>query len=87
MLVVAAYLGNRNSQEDDWAKRKVNALLLFVVVVILPNGQPQVDAGVVDKCPDTQAIIQIYEQAVIRGDILDWRARCYNSDLLRPSST
>lgn len=65
----------------------MNPLLLFVVVVILPNGQPQVDAGVVDKCPDTQAIIQIYEQAVIRGDILDWRARCYNSDLLRPTGT
>lgn len=65
----------------------MNALLLFVVVVILPNGQPQVDAGVVGQCPDTQAIIQIYEQAVIRGDILDWRARCYNSELMRPAGT
>ena len=65
----------------------MNPLLLFVVVVILPNGQPQVDAGVVDKCPDTQATIQIYGQAVLRGDILDWRARCYNPGLLRPNNT
>lgn len=65
----------------------MNAFLLFVVVVILPNGEPQVDAGVVDQCPNTQTTIQIYEQAVTRGDILDWRARCYRSDLVRPTGT
>ena len=65
----------------------MNPLLLFVVVVILPSGQPQVDAGVVAQCPDTAATIQLYEQAVLRGDILDWRARCYNPGLLRPSNT
>ena len=65
----------------------MNPLLLFVVVVILPSGQPQVDAGVVAQCPDTAATIQLYEQAVLRGDILDWRARCYNPGLTRPNST
>ena len=65
----------------------MNPLLLFVVVVILPNGQPQVDAGVVDKCPNTQKIVELYEGAVFRGEILDWRARCYNSDLVKPIKT
>ena len=65
----------------------MNAIMLFVVVVILPNGQPKVDAGVVAQCPDTQETTKIYEQAVIRGDILDWRARCYNSDLMLPTFT
>ena len=65
----------------------MNPLMLFVVVVILPNGQPKVDAGVVTKCPDTERTTKIYEQAVLRGDILDWRARCYNSDLMLPTFT
>ena len=65
----------------------MNPLLLFVVVVILPNGEPKVDAGVVAKCPDTERTTKIYEQAVLRGDILDWRARCYNSDLMLPTFT
>ena len=65
----------------------MNPLMLFVVVVIMPNGQPKVDAGAVDKCPDIQETIKIYEQAVLRGDILDWRARCYNSELTLPTLT
>jgi hypothetical protein len=65
----------------------MNPLMLFVVVVILPNGQPKVDAGVVAQCPDTERTTKIYEQAVLRGDILDWRARCYNSDLMLPTFT
>lgn len=65
----------------------MNPLLLFVVVVILPNGQPKVDAGVVAQCPDTASTIQLYEKAVQRGDILDWRARCYNTELMRPTFT
>ena len=65
----------------------MNALMLFVVVVILPNGQPKVDAGGVDQCPDTERTTKIYEQAVLRGDILDWRARCSNSDLMLPTFT
>ena len=65
----------------------MNPLMLFVVVVILPNGQPKVDAGVVAQCPDTEKTTQIYEQAVLKGDILDWRARCYNSDLTLPTFT
>ena len=37
----------------------MNPLMLFVVVVILPNGQPKVDAGVVAQCPDTEKTTQI----------------------------
>tara|TARA_R100001460_G_scaffold18675_1_gene39499 strand:+ start:1076 stop:1273 length:198 start_codon:yes stop_codon:yes gene_type:complete len=65
----------------------MNPLMLFVVVVILPNGQPRVDAGVVDQCPNTKETTKIYEQAVLRGDIIDWRARCYSSDLILPTFT
>ena len=65
----------------------MNPLMLFVVVIILPNGEPKVDAGVVAQCPATEKTTQIYEQAVLRGDILDWRARCYNTGLMRPTFT
>lgn len=65
----------------------MNTLLLFVVIVILPSGEPKVDAGIVGQCPDTQSTIELYEQAVVRGDILDWRARCYNTEMLRPTVT
>ena len=63
----------------------MNAVLLFVVVVILPNGQPQVNATAVSQCPDQKVIHDTYEQAQIAGYIIDWRATCFPSGLVLPT--
>ena len=59
----------------------MNALMVFVVVVILPTGQPQVRAELVEVCPETTFIITGYQQMKVAGKILDWEARCYDSGL------
>ena len=59
----------------------MSALLVFVVVVILPNGQPVIKAELVRECPEQTFIISAYQQMKVAGKILDWQARCYDSGL------
>jgi len=59
----------------------MSALLVFVVVVILPTGQPAIKAELVKECPDQTFIISAYQQMKVAGEILDWQARCYDSKL------
>lgn len=62
-------------------------VLLFVVVVILPNGQPHVNASAVSACPDHDKVVTAYQHMQIAGKILDWEARCYESGLKLPTRT
>ena len=65
----------------------MNGLLVFVVVVILPTGQPHVNASAVSACPDHDKVVTAYQQLQIQGKILDWEARCYDSGLKLPTKT
>lgn len=65
----------------------MNGLLVFVVVVILPNGQPHVNAGPVAACPNHEKVVTAYQQMKLSGKILDWEARCYDSGLKIPTAT
>jgi len=65
----------------------MNPLLLFVVVVILPNGQPQVNATAVFACPSQQKVMDTYQQAQTAGHILDWRAHCLDTGMRLPART
>ena len=65
----------------------MNAVLLFVVVVILPSGQPQVNATAVLACPSQQKVMDTYQQAQTDGHILDWRAHCLDTGMRLPTGT
>jgi len=62
-------------------------VLLFVVIVILPNGQPQVNATAVAACPSQQKVMDTYQQAQTAGHILDWRAHCLDTGMRLPTGT
>ena len=49
---------------------------VFLVVLMLNNGQLEVQADVLSECPPQDVVISSYQELVANGDIRDWRALC-----------
>ena len=49
---------------------------VFLVVLVMPNGETDVRAADVAQCPDIRQVYQSYESAKDNGDIQHWDAQC-----------
>ena len=54
---------------------------IFILAVILPNGEVKVDSSILDQCPEKTLFTPQMEDKRIHRDILDWQARCYRIDV------
>jgi len=51
-------------------------VLVFMMVVILPNGDVSIDARPVQSCPDKAEVNRVMDAQIHSGDILSWQAAC-----------
>ena len=49
---------------------------VFLLIVILPNGEPSVKSSLVEACPNIRLVYEGYESLVESGDIKQWDAQC-----------
>jgi len=56
---------------------------VFVLLMILPDGQTKMKTELVERCPPKAGVEQIFNEAKREGHILDWAATCvtYKFDL------
>lgn len=50
--------------------------IVFLVVLLMPNGVFMSSTLIVDTCPSVKLIGDMYTERVKRGEILDWNATC-----------
>jgi len=53
------------------------AKIIFVVTLIMPNGEFHTKSSVVDTCPSIKMVGDHYEQQIRQGEIQDWNATCF----------
>ena len=51
--------------------------VIFVVALIMPNGEYQTKSSVVDACPSIKMVGDHYQQRIRNGEIRDWNATCF----------
>ena len=51
-------------------------VLVFMMVVILPNGDVSIDARPVQSCPDKIEVNKVMDAQMAHGDIASWQALC-----------
>lgn len=51
--------------------------IIFLVVILTPNGEFRSKTTIVDTCPSVKVIGDLYSQRMKRGEILDWNASCF----------
>jgi len=51
-------------------------VFVFVLVMILPDGQTKMKSEVVLQCPPKEGVEEIFNQAKQGGHIIDWGATC-----------
>jgi len=49
---------------------------VFVLLMIMPDGQTKMKSEVVLQCPPKEGVEEIFNQAKQGGHILDWAATC-----------
>ena len=56
---------------------------VFVLLMILPDGQTKMKTELVEGCPPKAGVEHIFNEAKREGQILDWAATCvtYKFDL------
>ena len=52
------------------------AKIIFVVVLVMPNGEYITKSWVVERCPSIKTVGDHYEQRIRDGEIKDWNATC-----------
>ena len=52
------------------------AKIIFVVVLVMPNGEYLTKSSVVESCPSIKTVGDHYEQRIRKGEIKDWNATC-----------
>jgi hypothetical protein len=50
--------------------------ILFVLAIITPTGELQMDTQEVKACPDKGAFFAAMEAMKEKGEIIDWNANC-----------
>jgi hypothetical protein len=53
------------------------AKIVFLVVILMPDGEFRSKTTIVDTCPSVKVIGDLYTQRMNRGEIIDWNASCF----------
>lgn len=56
-------------------------VLVFLIIVIMPNGDYEVTSDVVQSCPDKLRFIEVMNKRQAQGEIMGWNAVCNHFDL------
>ena len=51
--------------------------VIFVVALIMPNGEYITKSSVVEACPSINQVGDHYERRIRDGEIRDWNATCF----------
>ena len=51
--------------------------VIFVVALIMPNGEYQTKSSLVEACPSIKQVGEHYQQRIRDGEIRDWNATCF----------
>ena len=51
--------------------------VIFVVALIMPNGEYQTKSSLVEACPSIKQVGVHYERRIRDGEIHDWNATCF----------
>lgn len=49
---------------------------VFLFLMILPTGEPKMEARIVEVCPDNEAVEALFDDMKDQGEIADWGAIC-----------
>ena len=60
---------------------------VFVLLLIMPDGQTKMKTDLVETCPDKPSIDAIFNEMKDHGDILDWGASCLQFTMTGLSDT
>ena len=52
------------------------AKIIFVIVLVMPNGEYITKSSVVESCPSIKTVGDQYEQRILDGEIKDWNVTC-----------
>ena len=51
--------------------------VIFVLALIMPNGEYTTKLSVVDACPSIKMVGNHYQKRIRNGEISDWNATCF----------
>ena len=51
--------------------------VIFVVALIMPNGEYITKSSFVEACPSIKQVGEHYERCIRDGEIRDWNATCF----------
>ena len=52
-------------------------VLIFIVVMVMANGETQLESRIVNECPNKNAVDTFYHSLYTRGLIKHWGATCF----------
>ena len=50
---------------------------VFLLLMVMPNGEAKHHSRIVEVCPDKASIDALFNQMQDEGEILDWNAVCF----------
>ena len=50
---------------------------IFILVLVMPNGEPVLESRLVQECPDVTATDNHFQKMYEEGKILRWGATCF----------
>tara|TARA_Y100001951_G_scaffold100555_1_gene104131 strand:+ start:2699 stop:2899 length:201 start_codon:yes stop_codon:yes gene_type:complete len=60
----------------------MQTLFVFLVLIVMPDGEHVTASRIVDKCPDVKMTYQHYEAMKKQGALFDWNANCFTVNVL-----
>lgn len=55
----------------------MNAIYIFIVAALLPNGEMKFIRMEVPQCPDKAVVEQIFEEKIKKNEIVAWGGTCF----------
>lgn len=62
----------------------MQTIFVFVIVLVLPNGEVAVQSKKTNICPDTNVFAEYMAENMEKGLIYDWSAKCIKSQNYYP---
>jgi hypothetical protein len=54
----------------------MNPIFIFIIAIVLPNGQIQVKHTLVPECPTQEEVVKVLGPMKEKGEILGWGGDC-----------
>lgn len=54
----------------------MNPMYLFIIAIVLPTGEVQVNHTIVPECPTQEQVIAVMKPMKDAGDIIAWGGNC-----------